>query len=484
MGKSCDFPMTQGNRMHIDHCYQPWMELQIEYNHRVGCCCYYKGKTAVWDFDRGNNFSLPLYWNGPELKAVRQIVRDNKVIGSGCSRCQFVEYGIPALPEALPVRLDEKQKRNYQKAVSSFQNKDIIVESFPVRYYFNFGLPCNLDCVMCSQEDLRARNYELLPANLFDNLSDYFQLAEQIGVIGGEPFVVPSARAFIQKFNVSPRLHNVRLALFTNGTLLHKHMDLFDRTPYINFCVSLDSIGEGYERIRRGARWGRTEKNIHTVLDYGKSQGFDWRMNIASVLMKTSLANILPYVRWCTDQNLPCHFVPISPNSSNREEDIFSFPQLLYDIPHWENHLDQAIELLDKVEWANGASERLKIMKVQLDQRLRLYAKNPKWFRFHGELDGGSVLSKIVHGRFMIWGTGSYYETHYSELIQEYDGGAFVGFIDNNASRWGSLLDGSRIYSPDQAMEETPEFIIIASAMRNEIVDQIISMGWPTCEIL
>ena len=46
--------------MELKGCGQPWFEMQIEYNEKVGCCCYYKFEkeqlTMPLDIDK--------CWNG------------------------------------------------------------------------------------------------------------------------------------------------------------------------------------------------------------------------------------------------------------------------------------------------------------------------------------------------------------------------------------------------------------------------------------
>ena len=455
--------------------------MQVQYDKTIGCCCYYQKKRAIWDFETNKSFDLEKYWNGKYFTKIRRIIKAGYDDYTGCRNCQFIEYNTLCLPEDPPDHLNSKQASNYIKAFYNFKNKKIYIDNYPVRYYFNFGLACNLNCVMCSQAAIRKKNYAVLPTEIFDLFEEYFTYAEQVTIIGGEPFVIPQARNFIKKFNTSDRLSDVRLSIITNGTLLHHYMDYFNNIKKMNLCISIDSSASTYEQIRRGASWSQLEKNINNLISRKERRNRQWTITLAAVLMKSSLRNLVPFVKWLSQKHLRCNFVPITSTMLNKNEDIFSYPQLLDTIPDWYNSINEAIELLQN--HMPDAAIKLKIMRDKLIKLKKLYDNNPALFSA-SDVKITEILLGIQDKKFLIWGTASFYELYLQDPIKQASLSNFLGFVDNDPKKWGQTKDNMPIYRPDQINSLQPDIIIIASAMRQEIITQIRNELGITCKII
>jgi hypothetical protein len=94
-------------------------------------------------------------------------------------------------------------------------------------------------------------------------------------------------------------------------------------------------------------------------------------VNIAAVVMKTSLENLLPFVDWCIGHDFPVHFVPLLSQTAGGAldtdpEDIFQFPELLDDVAGWEDVFDQAIARLTARGWVEAGAGPLALMKREL----------------------------------------------------------------------------------------------------------------------
>lgn len=55
-----------------------------------------------------------------------------------------------------------------------------------------------------------------------------------------KPFALPEAISFIRQFAADPDFDTVTLAVHTNGTLHHKHMQSLRQKRKLTVCVSLD----------------------------------------------------------------------------------------------------------------------------------------------------------------------------------------------------------------------------------------------------
>lgn len=369
--------------MQLHDCSQPWFELQINYNSSSGCCCYYKGQTQRLDFTKP--LDLDSLWNGAEMQNIRRIIGSGRGEGTGCDGCQWLRYAslpqfIGNIPDvaSLPNGDASPVVRNWKLAQQNYQARAIEVDSYPVKYYFNFGMACNIRCIMCSQTHTREADRSVLPVEPLLGMKPYLTLADQIHVIGGEPLIIPSAREFLQHMFDDPAFSQTMLALYTNGTLLHQYLDKFRSLSRINVCVSLDSIGKGYEHIRRGANWEQTERNILDFKELGSRLGFQWQATVACIIMKSSIATLDSFVEWCVKHDIPCHFAPISFIDIAIDEDVFRFPALLDQIPAWEHIFDRAIEMLQNKGWDIARAESLQTMKQELQTACKVQRANER----------------------------------------------------------------------------------------------------------
>lgn len=223
-------------------------------------------------------------------------------------------------------------------------------------------------------------------------------MASEIAIIGGEPFLLPNARAFIEMVVSDPNYSDVKLSLLTNGTLLHYYIEKLRSMKRINLCVSLDSIGNAYEQIRRGPRWDETEHNIMAFKETAEKYNLDWTVNIAAVVMKSSIPRLVDFVDWCIKNDFPVYFVPIvsiQPQAIQRrgypiQEDVFMYPELLKDIPNWEDLFNKAIEKLTEKGWITRAAEPLSLMRDELKAR-ELNLKGEDLF-CKGDIEGAIML--------------------------------------------------------------------------------------------
>ncbi len=370
-------------------CLQPWFEMQIEYNGTAGCCCYYKHDRDRVRFDRPT--SIKDYWNSMTLQAIRRDLSSDSLTGTGCEGCQALRYGSLTDFTAIDNGINKTQRDNWLKALENYNQGTTLINSLPVRYYFNFGLQCNLKCIMCCQQNARVAENRNLPEAFLLSLKEYLLPANEIMVIGGEPLLIPTALRFIEAFANDKDYSGHKLSIVTNGTLLDRHMKLLEKMKRVTIWVSLDSTGNCYEDIRQGAEWQKTEKNVLRFRDTGAANKADWNIKIGCVVMKRSLERLPEFVDWCISNDLPVHFVPIHPQGFTRQEEIFHNPGLLREIEGWEDKFDAAIEKLTSKGWIETGVRPLRLMKRELKSRLLV---------LEGEELFNKGRVKIAHDKF------------------------------------------------------------------------------------
>lgn len=311
------------------------------------------------------------------MQSVRKAVIQKKK-NSGCKDCVYFRFktGYQSyFPGFLSPSgdLSRAQEDNWRLAISEYGNNALRLRCSPLRIYINFGVACNLKCIMCMQTSERRRNTGQIKAQSILRWKQELLKARDISVIGGEPFLVPEARTFIRSIVQDQDFSNVELNIFTNGTLLLDNIQDLVRKNKINICVSLDSIADAYEKIRRGSSWSLVEKNILAFKEAGRQNKLDWRVFSANIIMTSSIPKLVNLVEWNIANDIPPNFVDFISSPGLEEtfkaENVFQNPKMLETIEGWEKLFDTAAERLMKKGW-DGSAHTLRTMKEDLQCRL------------------------------------------------------------------------------------------------------------------
>ena len=351
--------------MKLRECMSPWYELNISNDHQIQCCCYLKKPTYIWkDFQTSLDFEK--VWNGEGMQKVRTTVLSNNGIETTCDNCLFLELYNTNWQSQVSNDVNIIQRKNWETAIKYFNEGKTIIDTVPIRYYFKFGLACNLQCIMCCQQTERKINKESLPSKKILELKEYLLPANEFSIMGGEPFIIPEAIQFIDAITADADFQDNKISIFTNGTMLHKYLDKLRNIKRVGITISLDSIGDYYEHIRVGSTWSAIEKNIDLYKELVEKERLTWTLHIAAIVMKSTIPKIVEFVDWCISRDAPVHFVPLSSTitTGTEEEDIYKNPELLKNIPDWENKLDIAINKVEAMNW----DSTLRIIKNQLKE--------------------------------------------------------------------------------------------------------------------
>src|SRR5262249_52887784 len=130
----------------------------------------------------------------------------------------------------------------WQLAMEEFAANRQILTAKPLRFYVNFGFACNLSCIQCHQVPRRATEGRQVSYDVLSKWREHFKSALEVCVIGGEPFALVEALKFIRAFVEDEEMKDVRLSIFTNGTLHHRHMETLVKKRKLSLAISMDSI--------------------------------------------------------------------------------------------------------------------------------------------------------------------------------------------------------------------------------------------------
>ena len=354
-------------------CNAPWYELNISApDNRVTACCFYAGQTDVVSDDYQD---IDGYWNSPAMVDLRKIQSgDSSVDASGCRQCFYFKYRGDSGDSYIsdfqnpPEDLSDAQRANWQAAIDAFKAGDSHVASTPLRYYFNFGFACNISCIMCHQVPRRKTNKRQLAADLFLKWKPSMVSAREIWVIGGEPLLLPEAVKFIDSVLVDPDLADVQLVIYTNGTLIERHLDRLRKKRKLQLIVSLDAVGSAYEYIRHRGKWDTVERGILKFKEAGARHGLNWSVLTANIVMKSSIPALGALVDWSIKHDITPSFMDFI-NAEGlelnfRQESVTTYPELLDEIPGWRDEFSGAIGKLKARGWVSAAGVLSNILET------------------------------------------------------------------------------------------------------------------------
>jgi organic radical activating enzyme len=333
-------------------CAASWYELNLSApDNHVSACCFYAGEKDEWS-DAPK--SLDHYWNSPAMRAVRRLqVNPSPPANHGCSTCHLWQNTAPGYefydfrPEQPPAGLSKRQADNWLLAKSEYLAGTEVAAARPMRIYANFGFACNISCNMCHQVPRRIDNRRQISAEQLLQWAPDLEQAIEVIVIGGEPFVLSEAVKFIRRFIADTRFEEVQLAIATNGTVLHKHWETLRRKRKLRLAISLDGVGEAFEKVRLGAEWRTVEANILKVIETRAADRPDWKISTSANIQKQVLPNLADFARWHVRYGLTTYFYDFITAAGVEDvyhrENFLQNTQLLDDMPGWQDHFDEAI---------------------------------------------------------------------------------------------------------------------------------------------
>ncbi len=367
----------------MSRCSAPWYELNISApDNIVSACCYYSGAKDTWQDEPAD---IRTYWNSTAMRTIRRINGDAPMPEpNGCSSCFFFQNrkeGANYFDFDLAMQntdLSAAQRDNLRRAREDFKTGREELTSTPLRIYANFGFTCNLACTMCHQVPRREDNKRQVSAASVLAWREALESALDVTVIGGEPFALPEAVAFIRQFIADPAFDNVLLTICTNGTVHHKHIDTLRRKRKLSFAISLDSISEGYEAIRVNGKWDLVERNIQQILELKRTERPEWSLQTNALIQKTGIPLLPRFAAWHAEHGIVTSFYDFI-NSRGTEdaffaENVLHNPQALDDMPDWEDHFREAIKIFEQAK-LDVAASTLDHYRARVAEAVAAYAE-------------------------------------------------------------------------------------------------------------
>ncbi|MDZ7756825.1 GTP 3',8-cyclase MoaA [Rhodohalobacter sp.] len=172
---------------------------------------------------------------------------------------------------------------------------------------------CNLRCKYCMPADgipLTPKAHLPNTEELLEIISIFTEMGvKKIRFTGGEPLVRNDAGYLIEE--ASKKVPET--AITTNGILIHKYFDLFEKIGLTSLNISLDTLDpERFQFITRRDRFDKIMGNIRTAI----SRDFHVKINV--VLLKGQNDDeIIDFIRWTEDTPVHVRFIEFMPFQGN-----------------------------------------------------------------------------------------------------------------------------------------------------------------------
>ena len=172
---------------------------------------------------------------------------------------------------------------------------------------------CNLRCSYCMPEEDYSFTpvSKLMQANEIETLAKVFvaEGVNKIRLTGGEPLVRKDAAEIILSLSKLP----IKLTLTTNGTRIHKFIDVLEQAHVHSLNISLDSLQpHRFNLITQRDQFQQVWQNIELLL----SRNFHVKINV--VIMKgINDAEINDFIAWTKNTPVHVRFIEFMPFSGN-----------------------------------------------------------------------------------------------------------------------------------------------------------------------
>ena len=173
---------------------------------------------------------------------------------------------------------------------------------------------CNLRCTYCMPADgvpLTPKD-QLMTADEINVISKKFvQLGvNKIRLTGGEPLVRKDFRDILYSLKKT----GVDISITTNGLLVDRYIDDFEKVGMGSVNVSLDSLDEKkFFQITRMDKFQKVMSNIELLLD----RGFHVKLNVVATKGFND-DEIVDFIGWTRSKNIHVRFIEFMPFEGNK----------------------------------------------------------------------------------------------------------------------------------------------------------------------
>jgi sulfatase maturation enzyme AslB (radical SAM superfamily) len=277
-------------------CYAPWITTYEWGDGNITPCCEYQ---TIAEDNKHNmepliysdkHMSLEDRFVHPKMQILKAELMSTDVLPAGCKNCKVAE---------------ESGARSVRKAYDEVvaQSEELTPYKFDPNEFKLLWLDyresnlCNFSCRMCgpSLSSTHAKidgffgktGIAKNPHNLQMYL-DRLDEVEQVNFLGGEPLLTKSMFTILKEIRKRELHHNMKVAIVTNGSLLHRGidnlLDLLDGFAFVDLSVSIDVAKEDHNYWRSPGTWDTVYKNLQILREYKEKKPYTCSLSIGTAI--------------------------------------------------------------------------------------------------------------------------------------------------------------------------------------------------------
>jgi MoaA/NifB/PqqE/SkfB family radical SAM enzyme len=271
-------------------CYNPWTHFEVNNPNGNVTMCVDNG-TILGNI---NEQSIEEIWNGRLYQEKRRLMFEKGAEKMCSPNCLLIngmkEHQSFSWYREVPE--DTALYRNACLNEEEISHGKVILQSKPRWMRFTPSYHCNYRCYHCYQKDDRTKDVRL-PAEFLKDVKGLAQYYQVLFIFGGEPTIFPEFSELLKLADANPE---VRLAMVTNASNLHKFAEQIKRVKWIFIAVSLDAATpEMYKELRHSNQWEQVNKNLLMLSELRRNNGF--RLNLGMTLNSINYRQVYDFVK-------------------------------------------------------------------------------------------------------------------------------------------------------------------------------------------
>ena len=303
-----------------EYCPHLWKTVTIDHKGDVFHCCKIKPLSLGSIYEK----HLSELLNIPEIQSVRE---------------ESLHGTLPCYADCNLIRKPCDAASDITKACDYNRLTDL---------YVDFGMKCNICCVMCKQrEKYKTDKRDLTCAILKKNI-DYSPF-QHIYLQGGEPLYIEECLKFMDYLSSIGK----KYSLLTNGLLIPDSMAKKLTRNAALISISLNAATKNtHEIVNKGSSWENVLENIANIRRYRQEYGTSLSINGRMTLTHHSLGEIPLFLK---------SFEEFGFDTANFGYDSATVPKYLEEHPGFKKNLSAQI----KVVLADAEMKKIDTLRLE-----------------------------------------------------------------------------------------------------------------------
>lgn len=302
------------NPKKVPRCHIPWQQMVVDATGAVSPCSFWSG----FGNDNGlmgdsNSQSILEIWNSPKYQLLRKHMAEGDLEAAGCSKCFALKNELPMSLDYDP-RCEEDGPSPYKANIETLKQEidtgATCLKSKPTVVSFTPTHACNFRCTHCYQQDTRST--KVTREQVFQEVRELFPTMVQVIAGGGEPFIQPFWKDFIESYKVEDNRY-LKFGTATNASMMsEKIFQGLSHFSRLNINISFDGGSkEVFEKVRVHGNYEKVIGNIHEIKKLVSTKP-ESQAGLCMSVMKSNILDLPNFIKLSAGLDLPFSFSPVT----------------------------------------------------------------------------------------------------------------------------------------------------------------------------